>query len=778
PPTGHINVAFEEGDAMRCFEPTVNVNNANGYKRLSVGLDESDFECNPTHRHDDSFNETTYYTDVGPEFAGPVEQLFKILLEYAGVQLSVTSSIEPLFEKLGQKVLASAQIKRFDVKILPNEPTAESQLSTNHPPSSPPTTVQFRLPHLRSSIFNTSNELSILSVTNLNIQSVCRQSLEHDQLHSANVQAGIRVQRVQQEVNLSFIRLVYQFYTVVGNALEYTGIDEITKSDTNPAQQQHSAEVINNVTRSNAATDHSDSGIQNLVLKSFQPSPLRMDTHLDDDDLSNPERQCWKKLRELVAIYGTLPEVKQVQPPVSTASRKQQRSGSQPPNENLPQQNTNTSFKYLQTQTRNVSTNVPSETLLLSSFGWLIIDEIYYAASLGGLKVDGCMGKVQGSVSLSQRLRAISSTTRNQNTKKYDGSLIVQIGSTSLSLKETLSASTDSLSVANLSNNNSTSSNAPSATRQISVLDIIVGKSRALTSLQTRGINLTLSGVTNIGTIAMDVPLRPQEVHDLVNRAGRLITSYVQEFLPDDTQQMPTTPSATNANIESNNTNLNDTIEEQNTPTPLERTTTKKRLGPRRKSTITSTVNTRPLEAQHSVSSGANKRSIFEAHITAHCQGMTFSTTLLSTLKAQYKIGVVEGVANIGSMTSRFTAIIHEHALHFLNNNNNDQRQPPTVSSDNHVRIDFPQIRCYGNYSIQQEQENKARGHLNLLTKIDILKLTITADFLAQLVFVSKVIIHEINEILAKVSGFDQFHFRTNKNLRSSSSSGSQFMNT
>ncbi|CAF4288223.1 unnamed protein product, partial [Rotaria magnacalcarata] len=35
-------------------------------------------------------------------------------------------------------------------------------------------------------------------------------------------------------------------------------------------------------------------------------------------------------------------------------------------------------------------------------------------------------------------------------------------------------------------------------------------------------------------TIAMDVPLRPQEVHDLVNRVGRLITSYAQEFLPDD----------------------------------------------------------------------------------------------------------------------------------------------------------------------------------------------------------------------------------------------------
>jgi len=273
----------------------------------------------------------------------------------------------------------------------------------------------------------------------------------------------------------------------------------------------------------------------------------------------------------------------------------------------------------------------------------------------------------------------------------------------------------------------------------------------------------------------MDVPLRPQEVHDLVNRAGRLITSYVQEFLPDDTQQTPTMPSTSNTDNELTNASLNDTIEEPNTSVPLERITTKKRLGTRRKDTTTTNVNPRPLETQQSISS-LSKRPVFEAHITAHCQGMTFSTTLLSTLKAQYKIGIVEGVANIGGMKSRFTAIIHEHALHFLNNNNNDHQQPPTVSSDNHVRIDFPEIRCYGNYSIQQEQENKSKGHLNLRTKIDLLKLTITADFLAQLVFVSKVIIHEMNEILAKVSGFDQFRFGATKHPRLSSSSTAPIM--
>ncbi|CAF4472390.1 unnamed protein product, partial [Adineta steineri] len=78
------------------------------------------------------------------------------------------------------------------------------------------------------------------------------------------------------------------------------------------------------------------------------------------------------------------------------------------------------------------------------------------------------------------------------------------------------------------------------------------------------------------GTIAMDVPLRPQEVHDLVNRAGRLITSYVQEFLPDDTQQTSSIPTTTNTDNELINTSLNDTIEEPTTPIPLEQTITRK----------------------------------------------------------------------------------------------------------------------------------------------------------------------------------------------------------
>ena len=261
----------------------------------------------------------------------------------------------------------------------------------------------------------------------------------------------------------------------------------------------------------------------------------------------------------------------------------------------------------------------------------------------------------------------------------------------------------------------------------------------------------------------MDVPLRPQEVHDLVNRAGRLITSYVQEFLPDDTEQLPTPLLTTNDDLQQTDTTLNDTIEEPNPPISSEQSPGKKRLNKRRRLTLTSTLTPHHLETRQSLSS-TSKRPIFVVHITAHCQGMTFSTTLLSTLKAQYKIGIVEGVANLGSTTSRFTAVIHEHALHFLNNTN-DYDQLPTVSSDNHVRIDFPQIRCYGNYTVEQEQQNKPKGHLNLRTKIDLLKLTITADFLAQLVFVSKVIIHEINEILAKVSGFDQFHFGQTKSL-------------
>ncbi|CAF3766202.1 unnamed protein product [Adineta steineri] len=135
---------------------------------------------------------------------------------------------------------------------------------------------------------------------------------------------------------------------------------------------------------------------------------------------------------------------------------------------------------------------VINETFSISSSGWLIIDEIHWGASLCGLKVDGCMKKVQGNISYSQRPRALQLTTNNQKTKKYD----------------------------------------------------------ALTSLQTRGIHLTLSGVTNIGTVSMDVSLRPQEVHDLVNCTGPLITSNVQEFFPDDMQQTSSIPTTTNTDNE------------------------------------------------------------------------------------------------------------------------------------------------------------------------------------------------------------------------------------
>ncbi|CAF5021554.1 unnamed protein product, partial [Rotaria sp. Silwood1] len=234
-------------------------------------------------------------------------------------------------------------------------------------------------------------------------------------------------------------------------------------------------------------------------------------------------------------------------------------------------------------------------------------------------------------------------------------------------------------------------------------------------------------------------------------------------FLPGDTEESSTVLSKTNDELQQINTNVNNTIQEINLPTTTEQIPKNKRLHIHRKRKLSSHLPVDILQTQTSISS-LPKKPIFEVHIIAHCQGMTFSTTLLSTLKAQYKIGIVEGVANLGSTKSRFTAVVHEHALHFLNNNNNNTNnlhQLPTVSSDNHVRIDFPQIRCYGNYIIEQEEHNQSKAHLNLRTNIDLLKLTITADFLAQLVFVSKVIIHEINEILGKVSGVDQFQFQT-----------------
>ncbi|CAF1458991.1 unnamed protein product [Adineta steineri] len=114
---------------------TIAINNDNNDLSGGDGRCESSFLGNTSGiRLNDSNhnNETTYYIDITREYA----------------QISVLSSIESLFEKLGQTVLTSAQIKRFDLKILPNERTNESQSLINHLPSSPPSAVQFRLSHI------------------------------------------------------------------------------------------------------------------------------------------------------------------------------------------------------------------------------------------------------------------------------------------------------------------------------------------------------------------------------------------------------------------------------------------------------------------------------------------------------------------------------------------------------------------------------------------------------------------------------------------------------
>ncbi|CAF4821235.1 unnamed protein product, partial [Rotaria socialis] len=120
---------------------------------------------------------------------------------------------------------------------------------------------------------------------------------------------------------------------------------------------------------------------------------------------------------------------------------------------------------------------------------------------------------------------------------------------------------------------------------------------------------------------------------DLVNRAGRLITSYVQEFLPDDTEQ----PSSATSNLNNDesdqtNTNIDDTITEINVPSISVPISTKRHLNIHQEPKLSSNVTTNLLETQTSLLS-ISKRPIFEVHITAHCKGMTFSTTLLSTLK-------------------------------------------------------------------------------------------------------------------------------------------------
>lgn len=281
--------------------------------------------------------------DDAPSF----EKFCQILFDYAGVQLSVASSIEPLFDKLGHTVLASGQIKHFDVKIL-------SKDSVDPAPS-----TSFIIP-------------SFVSFRSLSVQSVIRQTFEHDRLHSANVQVGIRIQRIQQEFNLSLLRLLLQFYNIL--AVSMNSNDEFTVRR-RPSTIQDETEFV--PTRTNTITNQSDlvnyESNFSPVLSESQNVRLPTSTYF--------EAESWTKLRQLIQDRALLEK--------SNMSKVE------------------------------INDNRMTDSLLLSSLVCLIIDEIDYAATLGGLKVDGCMGKVQGSMNLSQRLRALDSLKNKHSSKKY-----------------------------------------------------------------------------------------------------------------------------------------------------------------------------------------------------------------------------------------------------------------------------------------------------------------------------------------------------------------------
>ena len=363
--------ACTKGDTIRRLEPKATRTNTVGYKRLNTLADPSALENRIG---------ATQLSDDPERKSESVEQLYKILFDYAGVEVTVTSAIEPLFNKLGQTLLASGQIKSFDVRILPNEPQKSAL-------------------HQSSSVVVVNP--SVLCVTDLNIQSVCRQTLEHDQLHSANVQVGIRIQRVQQEVNLSLLRVVYQFYTVVDNGLNSTDSHAASKNDSSLREPSDGTLPP----RSRTAT-LPNATVQSVVLQPIVPDP------------SSPEKAYWQRLRQLVRS-STEPIESKPLASSTTAKRRQQ---------NDPAKSVNEQIETPSTEVANVD-----DQLLLSSFGWLIIDELYYAASLGGLQVDGCMKSVQGSVTLSQRLRAA-----HPNTKKVRSALLASNTTDSISRSGTM----------------------------------------------------------------------------------------------------------------------------------------------------------------------------------------------------------------------------------------------------------------------------------------------------------------------------------------------------
>lgn len=415
-------------------------------------------------------------------------------------------------------------------------------------------------------------------------------------------------------------------------------------------------------------------------------------------DMSNLTPRCWKTIYYLLDLYATRPETKTIThrfslPADSADSYKGRRKIDDVKEPDIEKGlSGEASFTPVPPPPQREMNFVTGERTRLIIFGVAKIHRTRLLATLSGLKLEAEITSLHSSLTCRKKSKPAS----------LECSLTGQIGRTMIVLLEGV------------------------APNQQTVVKVTVGKSQALYSSVTRRQKDKNSGLLTVGAVNIDIPQHPVALHGMMTRGSKQLSSTLQELrvtrtssrlsrgqqqeeadgAPGSPNQYPSAPSV-------------DVEKPESGPGLLE-----------------------PI--------------VMQFHIIL--QSLSITAALLPSLQAQYKMDQVNSSGITGSK-AKFTIDLPHHSLSFTTKLQVTEANLPSEAS-----IELPKVHVSAEY-IQDGSNNlndskiadgvvlRQGSYLSATADIGVFEHSLTTDLLNHLVFVQKVFMKEVNEVVQKVYG-------------------------
>ncbi|XP_076277867.1 transmembrane protein KIAA1109 homolog tweek isoform X7 [Lasioglossum baleicum] len=576
---------------------------------------------------------------------------------------------------------------------------------------------------------------------------------------STVVNFSLNIRYISQQVNMPLLRLLHQISNMYQNVKE----TQMELKEQQPESKRNNNLIVNDIAAKNGSSSTSDLQEQlllggkkmdiPLLRNSFEPNLSKV-TSPDTNNRSRPQSfaqklrstgksvkgyinlsegiitpnfgaspsgsgldkfcvlpdkckdtphmtpRCWKTIYYLLDLYATRPETKTITHRFSIPADASEHYKSGRKYELLNETKDADLEKGLNAENSSTPVPLPRELSIVTGertrliiFGVARIHRTRWLATLSGLKLEAEITSLQASLTCCKKSRPAS----------FECSLTGQIGRTMIVLLEGV---------------------APS---QQTVVKVTVGKSQALYSSISKHQKDKNSGLLTVGVVNIDIPQHPVALHGMMTRGSKQLSSTLQEL------RVTRTSSRMSRGQQQDDADAG-------VPGSPHRYPSVPQVDIQKPQVISSLLE--PIVMQFNII----------------LQSLSITAALLPSLQAQYKMDQVTSSGITGSK-AKFTIDLPHHTLSFTTKLQVTEANLPSEAS-----IELPKVHVSAEY-IQDGSSNmndskladgvvlRQGSYLSATADIGVFEHSLTTDLLNHLVFVQKVFMKEVNEVVQKVYG-------------------------